>query len=190
MGCDIHMAVEIRRDGVWLNVPEAVVKPYGQRNYGIFAMLADVRNDGGVPYISRPRGVPQDAAKASINLLSEEHSASWVLLSEVQGYLAAYGEEPLVREGFVSLAQFDRYRKTGQPDSWCGAVAGPNVQIVSVGEAQALIARRPLKGPTSYYVQINWIQRGVRLGCFGDFVEACAKLGPAEQTRLVFDFDS
>ncbi|GAI60500.1 unnamed protein product, partial [marine sediment metagenome] len=85
MGCDIHLFVEKRVGGNWVPadkwVPDkesedkdALMVPYGNRyydgrNYHLFAILADVRNNFGFAGIDRgdqfnpisdPRGLPQD----------------------------------------------------------------------------------------------------------------------------------
>ncbi len=100
MGCDIHLHVERRREDKWVKVPDPPeecslcngkgknlegercsicdglgrypVSFYGQRNYDVFAILANVRNcrgfagcdtgDGFVP-VSLPKGFPKDASQ-------------------------------------------------------------------------------------------------------------------------------
>lgn len=87
MGCDIHLAVEVRKNGVWerrLPPPEArdpwyvkqaaerdadkwakkrsEVEWYHDRNYEVFAILAGVRNYNNVTPISEPRGLPDDVS--------------------------------------------------------------------------------------------------------------------------------
>jgi hypothetical protein len=83
MGCDIHMNVEVRRNGRWQFVqpPEPCGVPecwmlahatksgydhtphwWSDRNYSVFAALSGVRADEGDPApISEPRGYPKDA---------------------------------------------------------------------------------------------------------------------------------
>jgi hypothetical protein len=72
MGCDIHLIVQARRDGVWedvvLNLDEEVEYDefndsfWESQSYATFALLADVRNDpaDGITPISTPRGLPDD----------------------------------------------------------------------------------------------------------------------------------
>lgn len=97
MGCDIHSAVEIRRDGQWhwdasakfndiLDHPTN--EPFDWRNYGMFGFLADVRNYSHVPPLSESRGLPYNL---SPELTSQDggvtwlgdHSFSWLSLSEL-----------------------------------------------------------------------------------------------------------
>ncbi len=54
MGCDIHMFLEIRKNGKWKYQPSGETYPSGNdqpfydvRNYNIFAILAGVRNGAG-----------------------------------------------------------------------------------------------------------------------------------------------
>jgi hypothetical protein len=70
MGCDIHLLIQACRDGVWedviLNLDEEVEYDecgdsfWEPRSYATFALLADVRNDGDVQPVSKPRGLPED----------------------------------------------------------------------------------------------------------------------------------
>lgn len=86
MGCDIHLAVEVRNgDGVWRRAlpPEEVRDPwlveqaeerpddpyyakrvevtwFDDRNYNLFAILAGVRNNFDFEPIAEPRGLPDD----------------------------------------------------------------------------------------------------------------------------------
>ena len=74
MGCDIHTHVEYKCNGRWyggdhfmLRKNSTVDKPhythvdiYDDRNYALFAVLADVRNYGETEYIDEPRGLPED----------------------------------------------------------------------------------------------------------------------------------
>ena len=99
MGTDIHAAVEIFDGKRW----RAQLWPnpwYGKyndenptsynmhlnRNYDLFAILANIRNcedGGGYAYIQEERGVPKDVSAEARAVLSNEHSAGWVTLSEL-----------------------------------------------------------------------------------------------------------
>lgn len=78
MGCDVHMYVEYKRKaninhewrcGDYFRVDNPLTeKPaikrvdlYGERDYSLFAVLADVRNSNLCEYISEPKGLPDDA---------------------------------------------------------------------------------------------------------------------------------
>ena len=115
MGCDIHLAVEVRTDGRWQRVlppPEArdpwyveeaalgktwaialVDKTwYSDRNYELFSILAGVR--GNQEPIDEPRGLPGDMSPEVAALQGYmpddislgDHSHSWLTLAELQAY--------------------------------------------------------------------------------------------------------
>lgn len=97
MGCDIHMVVEVKE---WQTRPDGAetddrewgvvmteTAAYGDRNYNVFAALADVRNyDIPIKPICQPRGIPEDASadtKARHGRWGvDAHSASWLSLKE------------------------------------------------------------------------------------------------------------
>ena len=60
---------------------------YKGRNYYLFSVLADVRNDGSMDPISQPRGIPEDASYPYKMLLKtwegDYHSASYFTLEEL-----------------------------------------------------------------------------------------------------------
>lgn len=110
MGCDIHLFVEVRRQGKWAQVvhaPSGSVRPdddsptygdqfYAGRNYGLFTILANVRPYGhpNLAPMSKPRGLPKDVSK-EVTAISEHwngdgHSHSHHTLNELMAY--AYGE--------------------------------------------------------------------------------------------------
>lgn len=90
MGCDIHFYVEQRqKDGSW-EVIGSRDSFYGDRNYLLFSILADVRNHREYPVIpiSEPKGFPDDVSSE----IEEEdrgadwHSRTWLSLSEILTY--------------------------------------------------------------------------------------------------------
>lgn len=111
MGCDIHMAVEVRRNGKWERVlpPESAWDPwlvvngwmddarqswYDGRNYTLFGVLAGVRNYDVDP-ISKPRGFPPDPGDEVAKMIADDgleswwlgdHSHTWLTLDEVLAY--------------------------------------------------------------------------------------------------------
>lgn len=105
MGCDIHMFVEKKESWGWSHVYRHVPdEKYGKdkfpapdrdnyfgwedRNYALFAKLADVRNGYGGTFtpIAQPRGVPEDASFEVKEWMqdSDYHSASYLTLAELQ----------------------------------------------------------------------------------------------------------
>ena len=80
MGTDIHIWVEIKERNGW----ELRLDPdqsYGVRDYGVFGILAGVRDDG--PPIALPRGIPRDSFLALNDIEGDYHSWSWLKLSEI-----------------------------------------------------------------------------------------------------------
>jgi hypothetical protein len=96
MGCDIHSLAERKSDsGHWVHVPG--ISPFGWRDYGVFAFLANVRNYHDIPALSEPRGIPADASPpvaSEYNRWREgaysmgwlTHSMGWLSLAELQAF--------------------------------------------------------------------------------------------------------
>lgn len=103
MGADIHCWVEARRGGVWAEArPEFPLSDFEKefyasdpgyrrhiwdtRDYGLFGVLAGVRNYSAVPPIAEPRGWPDDlspALKAELEDQDDLHSRSYYTLKEL-----------------------------------------------------------------------------------------------------------
>lgn len=85
MGCDIHAFTEIKIAGTWHTYTGVEM----DRNYDLFAKMADVRNYDGITPISKPRGLPEDVAAvtgvASRHYGNDGHSHSWLSHAEVCG---------------------------------------------------------------------------------------------------------
>ena len=180
MGCSIHVVAETRDGGKW-NLSDVEV-PNG-RNYFTFGILANVRNgfvsagcDLGdpLPFISEPRGYPEDMSKELVAKLGSDdedgfwlgdHSFSWVTLEEMLNY--AYDEE-IVTRGMVSSEQAAKFRETGEkPKEW--------YDWTNKEGYEHLEWKRPMK-------EAAWL--------FGEIVEKLIPLGKPENVRIVFGFDS
>lgn len=106
MGCDIHLYVERFTDTGWERVPERdpddywnPANWYSGRNYKLFAILADVRNNYGfagtttgerLNPIAPPRGLPGDVS-AEVRVESDDwgidgHSHSHFTVAEILAY--------------------------------------------------------------------------------------------------------
>ena len=72
MGCDIHIATEIRKDEKWTYVPE-IPETLKDRNYNVFAALAGVR-DSWNTCIFQPKGVPEDVSSRKLRFKSNRDS--------------------------------------------------------------------------------------------------------------------
>ena len=84
MDCDIHMNIEVKTENGW----ELYSKPNIDRNYSLFAKLANVRNcDNKIVPISKPRGLPEDISflvKKSYEMWGDDaHSASYIMCDEI-----------------------------------------------------------------------------------------------------------
>jgi hypothetical protein len=172
MGCDIHLVVERRNgDGRWQRVlppPEAYdpwlkemaekepndryysdrVKYvwYNDRNYNLFAILADVRNGFDFKPIAQPRGLPDDLSE-EVNALANpsdddddsndiwlgDHSHSWLTVRELLDY---DWEQATMEGGWVDPWNFELWRQRGEgkPDAWCGGVSGGSIEHISPRE--------------------------------------------------------
>lgn len=145
MGCDIHTHVEFYHEGTktWKDGNRYYRNPYydrdgddeeekrafwvdelcGERNYGLFAILADVRNNSKVECICKPKGLPDDC-NAYIKKCYEEwgadaHSASYFTLKELMKYYSDH--RTITHGGMVNAEQAQRLDEFGEtPTMWCG----------------------------------------------------------------------
>lgn len=122
MGCDIYLHTEVKINGKWHHYARVWI----QRNYLIFAKMANVRNyDGMVKPISLPRGLPFDVTELT-NFdykygEADWHSESWLKAEEITE-LQEYIENDLdIRNiesqwGYLFGNGWDSFRK--YPDSY------------------------------------------------------------------------
>lgn len=97
MGCDIHVEIEVMKNGKWTYVPDRTTKneedgwtePYYRfdgRNYSLFGALAGVRTRDVEP-ISLPRHLPVDMSEQTRESLAtwegDAHSESFFTLAEL-----------------------------------------------------------------------------------------------------------
>lgn len=163
MGCDIHIYVEQRVNGVWEQVSDDIDNG---RNYDLFSILADVRNgrgfagvdtgDGYVP-ISEPKGMPEDVSKGLIENVcwDYDHSHSYLSLRE----LIEYDWTQVTTKRFqISAAGYYRWytdyfgrRKGNMPNSFSGAVLGRNVTHISEGDMERLMPKLKELWPNPNY---------------------------------------
>ena len=143
MGCDIHTYVEVKRNvnslekwttadyykknRYYADYPDEgkqyeVVHIYDDRNYGLFSLLADVRNYSNNEPISQPKGLPEDCCdeirKESDDYGCDGHSHSYFTLKELKDY--ANNHRTIKRSGLISQKQaYDLDNNNIKPDSWC-----------------------------------------------------------------------
>lgn len=142
MGCDIHVCCERKTyEGKWVNCDHFKLNPYfdvdgddeeidkwwivpifDDRNYALFATLADVRNYGYIKPISEPRGLPDDIHYITKELAdswgNDGHSHSYYTLKELMDYMSH--APTITYSGMISEEQADNLDKYNiYPDSWC-----------------------------------------------------------------------
>lgn len=228
MGCDIHLFVEKRffryndknkKDGVWVNADKWSINEYHYlypddkesrlhvdrddcfytgRNYNLFAILANVRNDYGFIPISMPKGLPDDISpeiKAEANFYGADgHSHSWLTLKELLEY---DWQQVTLRRGWVDEETYKQFKETGKPYPCCGGVGGLNVVRIGNEELDKIISGEAQREEgKSYYTMIEWEQ--TYTDCCKTFTnKTIAKLkklardrNDYENIRIVFWFDN
>lgn len=161
MGCDIHFAVDVRKNGIWQTADKwegrgPIHEFYGDRNYDLFAILGNVRNGygfGGIPTgsgfapMTDQRGIPDDASPEyrewAASWAGDGHSHSFCTIAEIQAY---DWTQTTKKQGWVGPRGYCRFKVNGSPDSWSGGVSGPGIQHVSNQDMEDFIARHSKSG--------------------------------------------
>jgi hypothetical protein len=204
MGTDIHGLVQQRRNGVWVDCP---ISAYDNRDYLVFAILANVRNGYGfagcyrhepIKPIQNGRGLPSDLELdatgshiRSDDMWMGDHSYGWVSLREMLEY---DWKQTIKQGGVLSLAEFVAWDKKSEPRSYCGGVSGQGVVTITPEEAN-----NPAVLPQDHskvYVQCYWEQPMV-MAC-EHFMHWLNELNEysfrndinPDDIRFVFGFDS
>jgi hypothetical protein len=193
MGCDIHMFVERRIDGRWVEAAD-YIEECNLRCYDTFAILAGVRNGvhGTFVPIAPPRGLPDDASETVKAELAEwgcdAHSVSHHTLRQLLEYDWRQG---CPKFGVISWAQFERFVASGvPPEVYCADYGGPNVRVVSHADGLAILADPHAERPSD--VRAEWVASAASAaGYFHDVVIPWLKtLGAEDDVRIVFWFDN
>lgn len=178
---------------------------YHNRNYNVFAVLANVRNGYGFAgvmtgrgfnVIAEPRGLPEDLSyELEAHLANRvEHTPTWLNLREVEEF---DWSQTTYLCGVVNAREYLNWKKTGQPNSWGGGISGPGIEHVSNEEMDKFIADGGEIPKASdwmtakVYTRVEW-EVTYEESC-SDFLEAMKKLRaeyPKDNLRLVFYFDS
>lgn len=201
MGCDIHIYVEalktIDEKEQWVNIDSWALNPYfgldsnekqynirpiiWQRNYNLFALLANVRNDSNNLPISDPRGLPDDVS-ASVKAESDHwdsdgHSHSWLTLVELMA--AQISRETVKESGYISpesAIALDGNKSL--PNSWCASTSN-----------KTWVHREWIRSNNSLDSLIENLQKLVREE-FWIFDKNDNCLQVANRVRIVFWFDN
>ncbi len=85
MGCDIHLHIEMKVKGKWLHYG----CPSMDRDYRLFAKMANVRNYHGIDPISEARGFPCDGVSEVTAVCyahdkPDVHDISWLTKTEIE----------------------------------------------------------------------------------------------------------
>ena len=185
---------------------------YVGRNYALFAMLADVRNDRlGHPTritpISDPRGVPDDANKRAVAFMGEldmdGHSHSWFTLAELLAY--DWLGQSRTETDVMYEETYRAYRATGMP-VWPTDWHHGKRETISNEEMDVRIAERAKASPeqaaadlaadtmagVKYATEVTYQASYAQLA--GEFYEKTmpdlAALGAPEDVRILFFFDN
>lgn len=165
MGTDIHLFVEKLIGGKWQPVEPPYDSKYGgksfdpyhkyghwdfkegdptERNYNVFAFLANVRNGmgfagvrTGVPVQPQfpERGIPGDTSYTEPKYDDDgeivsgdswlgDHSFTHASLTEI---LSAPWDTEFTTFGVVNDTEFKEWQTNGQPSNWCGGVSGQGI---------------------------------------------------------------
>lgn len=173
MGTDIHLFVERKNPNTdkWENVDPKGVAPqdsfekesgywswYGGRNYGLFSILANVRNgygtagadtgDGYKP-IAMPRGNPDDASPEYMAKVEDYgpdgHSHTYHTLKDLLDY--DWGQTTTCK-GTLTALDFLKMQLSpdGMPTSYCGGAAGRSVVTLLPDEMERYVK-------TTYFIE-------------------------------------
>jgi len=168
-------------------------EPYGERNYDLFAMLADVRNgrgfagvktgDGFNP-IADPKGIPEDASDEAKDFMDsyggDGHSHSYFTLAELKSY---DWDQISIKQGVIPLGQYNALKGTGKgPESWCGMIGGPDILVSEPEEITA----------ATTHVFYRWAikYRDHAENFLSKTIPALESLGEPEKVRILFFFDN
>lgn len=162
---------------------------FDDRNYGLFSILAGVRNYDGAPCISDPRGLPSDVTAAvkgeSDSWGIDGHSHSWVTLQELVDFR---WDDPLTESGIVEEKE---YTPGKRPQMYCRGVGGPGVVIVKEKDW----IKKTKRDGKRYYIEASWetdIQEHIGEWWLESFKELLTKFNDKDlnNIRVVFFFDN
>lgn len=217
MGCDIHNYVEVKVNGKWKPIYKPVkhkeyswtedAYAYNNRNYDLFAILANVRNgrgfagcktgDGFVP-ISMPKGLPDDISyevkEQAESWDGDGHSHSFLTVKELLAY--NWKGQTTTKQGIVSEEGYKAWKESGNlyPFEWSDGIGGPN--IITIPE-EVYINKEYSKGTdVKLYISARWqVQYSDAVSSFienqlENMKQLAEEYGGPENVRMVFWFDN
>jgi hypothetical protein len=172
---------------------------YHERDYLLFAALADVRNGYGfagcklfepLTPVAKPRGLPSDMSPEMAELARRrlEHTPTWLMLTEVESY---DWDRQILHSGIVSAAEWTRWKTSGDaaPAEYCGGISGPGIEVVPSG----VMAKRIAEGKASdkLYAEVSWtMPLRESVSDFLERIPVLRDLAAPGDVRLVMWFDS
>jgi len=114
---------------------------YSQRNYVLFALLANVRNRFGIESPWKYRGMPADSQLTENDSERYGHSTSHVTLQELLDYDWDTG---IFESGWVSTLSYQEFKEKGAPSSYSQGVGGGNVKQITNEEMDELFVNGTL----------------------------------------------
>lgn len=193
------MFVEVKRNGKWESVDTWEKDDSGKdfvkfdeqmfigRNYNLFGILANVRNENHLTPISLPKGLPCNLSarvkKMAHDDLEYTHDHSYLTLQELLKY---DWNRKATDYGYLSKDEYKKWDGKTEPEGYCKGVSGPNIRIVNTEK----IKNTSDNDGKSYYTIAAWEQT------YGDFAEnfyheiipKLKKLGKPKDVRIVFYF--
>lgn len=217
MGTDINMVAEVRENGKWKTFDKMIFKhwegfdfeeidniPYTNRNYNVFAILADVRN--GCEYkdgtkeekfncIAQAKGLPDDICESSINYLPDYgYCNSYLTLKEIFDF--DWQQKHIVRATVNEKCYVEEILNGISPNSYCRGAGGGNLKTVS-SEIMDKILSGELERDcnTTYYVLCDFPAK-TYAEYASDFLKSMEILKEnipedtsLEDVRIIFNFD-
>ena len=224
MGTDISMYAEVRRNKQWIKVGNKFKNewyrknkpiddwnkpytdhPYDDRNYALFAILADVRNGVGIAGyktsnvfnpIAEPKGLPEDITDEVREELEDYgYGYSYFTLKELKDY---DWNQIVMHFGVISEEQYIKMKETGKnPDCWSLDIILRDIAIVSADTMDKILAKTIDRNHNiRYYVQTYFKPVTYKDCCLKFYEDTMSDLellipkgGTDEDVRIIFAFD-
>jgi hypothetical protein len=200
MGTDIQCWAERRTESGWEYCPAEDFYCGEERNYALFAILADVERftNGGFEPIVPPRGLPPDSPVAEHRPEGAAgwedgygHNATWLTLEELLAF--PWHERKRSCTGYVDAVQFLHYLLDGRPQQSL-VPAGcpvPTRQIISNEEMERRINAGEETAGLLTEVSFEEFSYAEYAGPFlTDTLPLLSQQGKPADVRLVMFFDS